>query len=87
MQYIAQFSAHDIAQAIAQSQVETVPYQHKAARKEQHEYTVTATMGKARIVDYYIAYNEGDAVRQFKDDYAPGKGAQVSAHRTKLSRT
>lgn len=84
--HTAQFSAHDIAQAIAQSQVESVPYAHKAARKEQHEYTVTATMGKARIVDYYIAYNEGDAVRQFNDDYAPGKGAYISARRTKLAK-
>ena len=83
--HTAQFSAHDIAQAIAQSQVETVAYQGKGARKEQHEYTVTATIGKARIVDHYIAYSEGDAIKQFKDDYAP-KGAQVSAHRTKLAK-
>lgn len=89
--HTAQFTSADIAQAIAQSQVETLPYAGKGARKEQREYTVRAIMGKGKgavqIVDRYIAYSEGDAIAQFKEDYAPGKDAQVSARRTILSKS
>lgn len=85
----AQFTAHDIAQAItaAQAITERVAYQGKAARKEQHEYTVKAVSGKGRaqvqIIDHYIAYDEADAMSQFNDDYGI---RATSAYRTKLAK-
>ena len=83
----ASFNSDQIAQAIASAQaiIERVPYQGKAARKEQREYTVKAIAHdkKTVIIEHYIAYDEVDAMAQFADDYGI---RAVSAYRTRLAK-
>ena len=68
---IAQFDQSALEQAIAgaQAMIESLPYMGKKARKVAKEFTVKAEAAGITITDTYMAYDIGDAMNQFSEDY------------------
>lgn len=82
----ANFSNDAVAQAIAgaQAMIERLPYKGKAARKVEKLYTVEGIAGPGvKLRDEYFAYDEGDAMRKFAEDYGV---RATNAYRTQLAK-